>query len=307
MPRSRNPSLRRTIIALGLVQGFLLALDARIPWAAWHELTNTKDTVTITNESAELYGNRLLVTFDLHARDAVPIWLIASPDGGKTWELRVLALKGDVGHRVAPGKGKRIEWNTFFDYPRGMPNGVPTEEVLLDLYVGHELIRAVESYCRAVHAHDTATGRLADAEEEYEAAVDAPPSPSAKTSRYKREIKKIDKELEKNTAIPYRMVREYRTDDPLGRPIERYIFDKDIARRNADLAEKSAAERVRLHYEYEPHFQSQRQRTTQDKNELGKVIEQRKATVTNAEKMVEQAENHYLNMLSNITKRAFQD
>ena len=73
----------------------------------------------VVDRGVRVDGNRVVVTYDLDADEPVPVRVRGSADGGKTWDLKMEHLTGDVGEQVAPGKGKTIVWEVLRDYPRG--------------------------------------------------------------------------------------------------------------------------------------------------------------------------------------------
>jgi len=75
----------------------------------------------LENARARQEGNRAVLTYDLVADGPVPV--TASDDGGKTWNVKLGHLTGDVGEAVAPGRGKSITWDALRDYPRDISIG----------------------------------------------------------------------------------------------------------------------------------------------------------------------------------------
>lgn len=63
--------------------------------------------------------NLITFTFDLAAEGPVCVRLIGSLDGGATYGMQFVSVSGDAGTRIAPGKGKRIVWDSERDYPAG--------------------------------------------------------------------------------------------------------------------------------------------------------------------------------------------
>lgn len=124
------------------------------------------DPVRILHANAVVTGHRVTVTFDLEASSPVPVWLIASDDSGATWNVLTASAVGDVGPAVAPGPGKKIEWDATADYPDGIGIG----NIVADLASDRELVAAMEEYGRRVKDLEEARRRSAPPEGEASAA-----------------------------------------------------------------------------------------------------------------------------------------
>jgi uncharacterized protein (TIGR02145 family) len=57
------------------------------------------------------------ITYDVTAIKVVDISVVASDDGGTTWDLTCASLTGNVGSGVTPGTNKQIVWDFYTDNP----------------------------------------------------------------------------------------------------------------------------------------------------------------------------------------------
>lgn len=74
----------------------------------------------VKNLSFAQDSDRVVVHYDLEAHGPVPVRLVGSIDGGRTYALPVCAVTGDTGAAVAPGRGRTIEWAFRADHPQGL-------------------------------------------------------------------------------------------------------------------------------------------------------------------------------------------
>ena len=115
--------------------------QGRLPWLALLLCLSTGITsaAEIRNVAAHQQAERMVVTYDLDddnpadakACDAAPrpelckemlgtsVAALFAIDG-RLYPHDALRLEGDVGRKVAPGKGKRFSWNVLQDFPQGI-------------------------------------------------------------------------------------------------------------------------------------------------------------------------------------------
>jgi len=74
----------------------------------------------VDNAEARQEGNQVVITYDLSADQPAPVFIKGSDDNGRTWDLKMDNLSGDVGEKVEPGKGREIRWEFLRDYPIGL-------------------------------------------------------------------------------------------------------------------------------------------------------------------------------------------
>lgn len=67
-------------------------------------------------------GNSIVVYYDLLGKfgKKYEISLFLSDDYGRTFKIRPVTIRGDVGKDIKPGKYKMIIWNIEEDYPNGL-------------------------------------------------------------------------------------------------------------------------------------------------------------------------------------------
>jgi hypothetical protein len=86
-------------------------------------------------------GGEVVVSYDLEAQGEVPVVLMGSEDGGRIFDLLMERATGDVGTRVAPGKGRKIQWSAEKEFP----GRVHATELVLKVVAGAqaaEILRA---------------------------------------------------------------------------------------------------------------------------------------------------------------------
>jgi len=76
---------------------------------------------TVSNVNFSQTGNTVAITYDLEGtRNRYTISIKCSKDGGNTYSIIPMAVSGDVGKNVRPGKNKKIKWNVLNDWPEGL-------------------------------------------------------------------------------------------------------------------------------------------------------------------------------------------
>jgi len=74
---------------------------------------------SVSNVHASLSPeDALVIEYDLEGTDAYYVSVSISTDGGTSFPIKPIALSGDVGGGVPPGKGKKITWDVFMDMKR---------------------------------------------------------------------------------------------------------------------------------------------------------------------------------------------
>src|SRR5512138_260790 len=120
-------------------------LSAGLAWAGSPRAYPRDVTVT---------KGKVKVVFDLEADGPVPIWPVASADGGASWNVLTLSASGAVGEKVAPGPGKEITWDPAADYPEGFdPRGL-----LIDLESNAQFVGAIAAYKASLQQQDQRGG-----------------------------------------------------------------------------------------------------------------------------------------------------
>lgn len=56
-----------------------------------------------------------MIHYQLTGKGTFTVAVQVSLDGGKTFDIKPVSLKGDVGKGVSPGESKKIEWEVFSD------------------------------------------------------------------------------------------------------------------------------------------------------------------------------------------------
>ncbi len=85
----------------------------------------------ILNMRNVVVDKRIIVTYDLDASYPMNVRLVGSNDGGQTYDMNVVAVSGDVGPMVPPGRSKQIIWEALDDYPKGFGSGAVELDLLL--------------------------------------------------------------------------------------------------------------------------------------------------------------------------------
>jgi formylglycine-generating enzyme required for sulfatase activity len=94
-----------------------------LPLAFWLGASVAQSAPGVSNlTAAQRTGTTLVdIRYDLSAPgvSTVAIALQASSDGGATWAVPVVSVRGAIGSNVAPGTGKTLVWNAGTDWPQG--------------------------------------------------------------------------------------------------------------------------------------------------------------------------------------------
>jgi ATP-dependent protease ClpP protease subunit len=107
-------------------------------------LVTPSGAATISNMWLKESARGVVVGYDLDAEKPVPVRLVGSKDGGRTYDLKVESVSGAVGPRVSPGKGKRIVWAVSKDYPKGIDD----LDVVLDVIIDRASAQSAEEQTR---------------------------------------------------------------------------------------------------------------------------------------------------------------
>ena len=88
----------------------------------------------VTNVVAKQIEQRVEITYDLGDVDGdlMKVELLASSDGGNSFDLLVNSTEGDIGEGIASGKGKTIIWHVEQDVPDFYSTNVVFEVVAYD-------------------------------------------------------------------------------------------------------------------------------------------------------------------------------
>lgn len=143
----------------------LTTVAARVLVAACLLGGATARAATVSHVILLEQGAEVVVTYDLEAEGPVPVVLMASTDGGRTFDLRLEHATGDAGDRVAPGVGRQIRWSVLRDFP----SGTQAMDLVLDVVAGPraaEILRAAAAAPPAAGRSDTEYA--ADVQEEQE-------------------------------------------------------------------------------------------------------------------------------------------
>lgn len=81
--------------------------------------------IQIQNESGSI---RIIYDLDDNGGSNFQIFITASIDGGRTYDINPVSITGEVGENIGPGSGKEILWNASIDLP-----GVPIENIKIRL------------------------------------------------------------------------------------------------------------------------------------------------------------------------------
>ncbi len=89
------------------------------------------DDFIVENVRFNTINNSVYIYYDLsgNLNDLYDISLKLSHDGGESWEIIPVALKGDIGREIAPGRNLKIEWNYLVDFPAGLTGNAYVFEV----------------------------------------------------------------------------------------------------------------------------------------------------------------------------------
>ena len=95
----------------------------------------------VTNVVAQQVGQQVEISYDLIDRDGdlMTVSLRVSSDGGSNFDLAVISVEGEIGERIASGKGKTIIWHVEQDIPDFYSTNV-VFEVVTDDGRGPEII-----------------------------------------------------------------------------------------------------------------------------------------------------------------------
>lgn len=80
-------------------------------------LGGTAHAALLENVEARQEGAAVVIAYDVQSENPVRVTVRGAENGA---ELKLSALEGDVGARIAPGRGHRIRWNFLRDYPKGL-------------------------------------------------------------------------------------------------------------------------------------------------------------------------------------------
>jgi len=94
---------------------FVLALSLILPAMA----VAANHPPVVTNVVAKQVGQQVEIVYDLEDADGdlMTVSLQVSSDGGSSFDIEARTLTGDVGERIAGGKGKKIAWQVALDIP----------------------------------------------------------------------------------------------------------------------------------------------------------------------------------------------
>lgn len=94
----------------------------------------------VTNVLAEQIENStsVRITYDLTDSDTDSLFIIveASEDSGKTFNVPVAHVTGDVGYGVVAGPGKEIIWEAYEDYPEETIDFFQMKVIAMDVPIG---------------------------------------------------------------------------------------------------------------------------------------------------------------------------
>lgn len=107
----------------------LIAGVAAVLFAAAGALALEEKLPEVSGEKFVEEGKIIRITYDLNADGPRTIDVMASVDGGKTWNPATGELSGDIGPRVWPGKKKEILWTHDVSLPGGFNNKLFQAEV----------------------------------------------------------------------------------------------------------------------------------------------------------------------------------
>ncbi len=79
----------------------------------------------IQSESGNI---KIIYDLDNYGGSSFQIFVTASIDGGRTYDVSPVSITGEVGENIEPGIGKEILWNASIDLP-----GVPLEDIKIRL------------------------------------------------------------------------------------------------------------------------------------------------------------------------------
>jgi hypothetical protein len=77
-------------------------------------------TDEITNVAITKAGEKYIITYDLESGVPGFVDLLGSSDGGKTFDILMEHVTGDVGRRIPPGRNFRIVWDAGRDLTDGL-------------------------------------------------------------------------------------------------------------------------------------------------------------------------------------------
>jgi len=97
--------------------------------AAREEKKLTRRLPIVMNFNVHIKDKKIRATYDLLAHEISCVKMVASGDGGKTFDLPVKSLSGDIGCDVIPGRNLLIVWDILADYPKGFEG----RDIKLDL------------------------------------------------------------------------------------------------------------------------------------------------------------------------------
>ncbi len=84
--------------------------------------TADKQSGKVTDVNFTQKEEKVFIYYDLHGKkgNTYPVNLKLKTSNGETLDISPSTLEGDIGKKIAPGKGKRIEWNIVENYPNGL-------------------------------------------------------------------------------------------------------------------------------------------------------------------------------------------
>ena len=76
----------------------------------------------VKNVNFKQQGDNIIIRYDLQGRanKSYKVSLLLSDNGGISYRIKPRSVKGDIGSKVKPGRGKEIIWLMSRDYPDGL-------------------------------------------------------------------------------------------------------------------------------------------------------------------------------------------
>lgn len=92
------------------------------------------------NVDAFVKDRQIVVRYDLVAQTPTSVWLIASRDNDRNFDIPITSVHGDLGSSVSPGKGKEIRWKYTLD----LPDKARIDDVSIEIVADIKLVQLYE-------------------------------------------------------------------------------------------------------------------------------------------------------------------
>lgn len=170
---------------------------------------------------------QLVITYDINASRKVPVSLLASTNGGASYDLLAITVSGDIGPDVVPAKNRRISWRVSLDYP-----DIDPKQLRIYVVCDAKLAKAFDDYIGATRDFeyfDSQTEKyMANSEE-------ARRNSETWGTKYKRSDEDVGKVYPRYEQKVHEQIHDPRVDvEEFGRTLERRSrsFDRALDERS---------------------------------------------------------------------------